>query len=922
MLEDKDIALEDICARLSLRPPQKESLVRLAAAVEAAGLKKGVEEAALDGQLAAVRALYPHEQYPEVDLPPAAEFDWEFLSFAFALATGVGKTRLMGAIIAYLYRVKGLRNFVVIAPGTTIYEKLIADFTEGSPKYVFKGLACFATKKPIIVTGNTYQSGVGILDDSDLVGQSIVINVFNIQKLNERVEAKNNHDEELAEVARIRRLNERIGQSYFDYLKSREDLVVLMDEAHHYRASAAAATINELQPVLGIEMTATPRVGNRRFNDVLCDYDLAKAMNDGFVKEPAVVRRQHFRSDDYVGRQDELDRQKLTDAIIVHEANKTALAEYAFKNGIDKVKPFVLVVAPDTTYAREIEQYLKSSAFYGGKYADKVIAVDYKSRGNNDEAIAQLLDIERPGNKIEIVIHVNMLSEGWDVTNLYTIVPLRAANSPNLVEQTIGRGLRLPYGKRTGVPEIDTLSIVSHDKFDKIIEAARNMRITIREREVPASPKVAITVAPIVVAPGAQASPAVVVDGGQQDAPAGVPGGGSTSSEGDGVVVTQAAVTTAALNAIGDIVANDMSSQGVDLSSADVQGKIAGSVAQQMAANGAWANVDANVVSAGVAEALRLIEDSMIEIPRITITPGTTRMHINAFPLDFEKIQVVFRDDRLVYDYVTDRRVRDVKGQTRTEDLSPEDINRFVCELVSEVAGFNDIDYDDCGELVGSLCEQCINGLAAKLPPDEMMNCMRNNRKSIAEAIRRQLIEHAVYDSDEDIVDVRSGNVILKANTLTIDQHEEPRQFDMPLADGEKSKIRNMIFKGFKKCLFSLQKFDSDPEREFSVMLEREDSVKKWFKPTLSNLRLYYGPNEYTPDFVVETETEKLLCEVKAVGKVDDAIVQAKKEAALKWCHYANESTEGAKKWRYLLVPDVAINGSLTLSGAISDYGF
>ncbi len=49
-----------------------------------------------------------------------------------------------------------------------------------------------------------------------------------------------------------------------------------------------------------------------------------------------------------------------------------------------------------------------------------------------------------------------MLKEGWDVSNLYTIVPLRAANAAVLIEQTIGRGLRLPFGgKRTGVPNID-----------------------------------------------------------------------------------------------------------------------------------------------------------------------------------------------------------------------------------------------------------------------------------------------------------------------------------------------------------------------------------------------------------------------------------------------------------------------------------
>jgi type III restriction enzyme len=70
-------------------------------------------------------------------------------------------------------------------------------------------------------------------------------------------------------------------------------------------------------------------------------------------------------------------------------------------------------------------------------------------------------------------VHVNMLKEGWDVTNLYTIVPLRTADSRTLVEQSIGRGLRLPYGKRTGVAAVDRLTIVAHDRFQDIVDEAK-----------------------------------------------------------------------------------------------------------------------------------------------------------------------------------------------------------------------------------------------------------------------------------------------------------------------------------------------------------------------------------------------------------------------------------------------------------------
>ena len=419
----------------------------------------------------------------------------------------------------------------------------------------------------------------------------------------------------------------------------------------------------------------------------------------------------------------------------------------------------------------------------------------------------------------------------------------------------------------------------------------------IREREVPSAPKRVVTDAPRVVASGG--------------------GRGATALPGDGMAGRPLpAATDEAIKAIGELVASDTSPQGIDLSSAEVQAQIA-----EMVGRSPRDRRDDADVSDAVASALRLIADSMIEIPHITISPGATTMRITPFTLDHEKVNYALRDDRLVYDFVADRRVRDVKGQSGVIELTDADVERYIGDLVADVAAFNDIDYDANLELIGGLCDSCIRHLVGKLPADEMLNCMRNNRRSLAESVRRQILEHAVYDSSEDRVVVSSGPLQLKANTLTMGADENPRPFDVPLADGEKSQIRNMVFNGFAKCLFSLQKFDSDPEREFAVMLEREAAVQKWFKPTLSNLRLWYGPNEYTPDFVVETTADKLLCEVKATDKVDDAIVQAKKEAALKWCHYANECSSESKPWRYLLVPDNAINSSLTLEQAMKSFG-
>jgi superfamily II DNA or RNA helicase len=158
----------------------------------------------------------------------------------------------------------------------------------------------------------------------------------------------------------------------------------------------------------------------------------------------------------------------------IHENTKVELEVYARENGKAIVKPFMLVIARDTGHA-DAQKAIEDETFFEGRYKGKVIQVHSKQTGEErDETVEQLINVEKPDNPTEIVIHVNMLKEGWDVTNLYTIVPLRAANSKTLVEQSIGRGLRLPYGKRTDVGVVDRLTIVSHDKFQEIVDAKQH----------------------------------------------------------------------------------------------------------------------------------------------------------------------------------------------------------------------------------------------------------------------------------------------------------------------------------------------------------------------------------------------------------------------------------------------------------------
>ena len=127
---------------MSLRKPQRKSLEILDDLVGDIDLNKSLDKDALKDKA--------HNNYPIF-----TDYDRAFPSFTFALATGVGKTRLMGTFITYLYTRKNIKNFLVVAPSLTIYNKLINDFANSSSsKYVFNGVGCFDFGHMLLVVMN------------------------------------------------------------------------------------------------------------------------------------------------------------------------------------------------------------------------------------------------------------------------------------------------------------------------------------------------------------------------------------------------------------------------------------------------------------------------------------------------------------------------------------------------------------------------------------------------------------------------------------------------------------------------------------------------------------------------------------------------------------------------------------------------
>lgn len=301
--------------------------------------------------------------------PLCKDFEREFPSFAFSIATGIGKTRLMGACIAYLYLKKGIRHFFVLAPNLTLYEKLKRDFGDPSySKYVFKGIAEFVHNQPVVITGDNYDQAHSLFSDNQ-----IQINIFNISKFNtDSKEGKKG-------TPKMKRLSEYIGQSYFNYLSELNDLVILMDEAHRYHADASRKAINELRPILGLEMTATPYdEKGKAFKNIVYEYNLAQALEEGkYVKNPTIAKRRNFEKGNQTP--EELDVLKLEDAISIHEHTKLHLELYAKEHDLPLVKPFILVVCRDINHAKETVDLIENK-IYDGRYKGKVLQIDSSTK--------------------------------------------------------------------------------------------------------------------------------------------------------------------------------------------------------------------------------------------------------------------------------------------------------------------------------------------------------------------------------------------------------------------------------------------------------------------------------------------------------------------------------------------------------------
>lgn len=859
--------MEDVVKKIgfamSLREPQKEALSYLDAITSNCDYKRDSLQTIL--QVATSNCEDKHTV--EVDK------DFNFPSFCYDMATGIGKTRLMGAAIYYLYKTKGYKHFFILAPGNTIYEKLRKEANPNHPKYIFKGLEA-EMGRPKVYDGENYTSyPVRYVQGEIEVEKSseIQLFIFNIGKIfNSKTDT----------TFRFHKYQETLGASFADVLASFKDLVICMDEAHRYYAPASMKAISYLKPILGLEFTATPK----SHKNVIYSYGLEKGAGK-YLKIPVVMGRTNtggYSADD-------IEEMKIRDGLTLHENRKNVVRQYCNEHSeLNPVKPIVLIACKDTEHAKKIRSLIDNDNFNNGKYRGRVIEIHSNMKGEEtEENIRKLLSIERTDNPIEIVLHVYKLKEGWDVNNLFTIIPLNAAKSDILALQTIGRGLRLPFGFITGNEEIDTLDIVAHDHYRELIEDIKNNPV-FKYRDLDER--------------GAEKTKTVEIKSTIDDeqlsivddlfAMAGITSFAQVDTMQSQVKLLEAYDKTFGVSQK----KHDEQSQQLQRSIFDAPDKTVQKQETTQEASKPSKSTVAPIKKAELIEKVKEYAAKAISVPKITVQPSTSitlkRFAVKRNIPDFEV--AASKIER--FDVVNRQMLEVVEAQMLEVD---DPFNTLACLLVdsnelSEIDPAEDIDY------IIDIVNQYLALIEGT--EDDKKKIVRRYAKIIVGDIVKQI--HENMDKQTSYVyTIQKDLILFGKQDRRIKSDGGEQNFRKTFAD--KARIRDYIFTGYKKSYYSENCFDSDTERLFSIILEDDVEVLKWIKPPLNRLGIYWKPgSQYTPDFIVETATTKYMVEVKAKNEVSNEEVQLKAKEGIKWCSYATKVDKDGKPWVYCLISD------------------
>ena len=628
------------------------------------------------------------------------------------------------------------------------------------------------------------------------------------------------------------------------------------------------------------------------FKNVVYEYPLSKAIEDGYTRTPYAVTRSDI--DFYNFGDEQLDKMMLLDGIACHESTRRKLKVYAANHGKPVVKPFMLIVCKDTDHAAWVEAFVKSDEFCDGAYRNKTIIVHSKQKGSETEANTRLLlNVENPENPVEIVIHVNMLKEGWDVNNLYTIVPLRTAASKILREQMVGRGLRLPYGERVGDRDVDAVMLTAHDKFSDILAEAQKGDSIFKAGNV-------IQVEDIVPEQVVytQMSIELEPDKTLEDAYARTD-------------ITRTETTDTLIRTATEIITAEVSKHiqhtpGHTVTPAQAE-QIVETVKKKVSKDRDLGEVfrdNENPLLAWMKhktkEVHRVAESKFIPIPRIKVTDNGVEEYVFVdFDLDLSGFTHAPIQNELLVQNLEDMydRQRIKGGAIDFEGFNPK---KVVLEQLRTKA---EIDYEKCSVLLFKLITQVCGHYEGQYAINGMRNIVMMYKKTIGNMIYAQMLQHFYCENgflQEEVIGTRNYN--LEQSYTFVER--------VGLYDACTGKIQSVLFDGIKRGVFNTAKFDSLPELVLDRVLDNDTDVQNWLRPAPREFNITYNRGRhYEPDFVVETDDVIYLVEVKGEDKLNDPDVIAKKKRGVQYCEVASRwgKANGYKEWQYLFIPSQKI---------------
>jgi type III restriction enzyme len=560
---------------------------------------------------------------------------------------------------------------------------------------------------------------------------------------------------------------------------------------------------------------------------------------------------------------------KLRDGIALLDAKLDAVTRYARNTGSAPINPIMLVVCESIDQAKDVEDLLDSDAFFGGRYRGSVLRIDSETP---DASLAALETVEEPDSPVRIIVSVQMLKEGWDVANVYVIASLRPSISEILTEQTLGRGLRLPWGRYTDVELLDTLEVLAHERYEDLLVRARTLKEELIDWRTVARPD----------QPQLPQRPPV-----QPPLVATLPGTGEAVAGG----VETRPPTGAAEPAVLTLVQTDArvehtrqaARQVAELHPLPSCGSLALPILEMEPAAVEFSLLD--IVGPDLdgfrafGRQLRLspedvLRRSLLSARAVVGRDGITRVQL---------------DTRPAADIVHSQGVLLAPGQARAElvrllVLAPEVPNRASELRAAEpvVDAFLD-GLGDAVENLGAWLDRAAGGLIDLVA--------RAARKKAERPVMRDVLRLQPF------APVRTSRAEQSTDRL-----------------GEFR--RNVGYVGWAKSMHAEVWFDSRPERTFANAVDTSELVRCWVRLLRGDLPILWNGmgSWYHPDFVVvehstvgEEAELHWLVEIKADHELSAFDVEAKREAAERWAARVSADPVTGAPWRYLLLSETAV---------------